>query len=119
MSENDDPNIKKRVINAAKMSQDPEDRLWGAIYVLIAIALLSAVVTAYYAERTIDFHVTDREGGFQRGAIDCLSVVIDNDRDFELPVYCTKPEVFAYFPPEICEVYLRDEDSCGEKWRSS
>lgn len=110
--------IQDRLAKVASMHQQPKDRLWAAIAVLIVIALLSGGITAYYAERTIDFHQTDREAGDQRGAVDCLQVVIDDDRNFGLPSYCARPEIILYFPPEVCEVYFEGAASCGDRWQT-
>jgi hypothetical protein len=105
-----------RISEALRMGQEPKDRLWAVIYVLIVIVLLVGAITVIYAESTRNFLETGRSLGFERGAVDCLTIVVDNDRDFALPQYCQRAEVVVYYPPEVCDTYLPDLPVCGEGW---
>ena len=98
------------------MGQEPHDRLWAAVYVLIAIALLAGLTTIIYAENTRNFLEVAQELDYESSAILCMSVVVDNDRNFDIPRYCDNPEVVVHFPPEVCEVYFTEEATCGDKW---
>ena len=115
-SSNDELNIRDRLIEVGRQGQEPKDRLWAAIAVLALIALLSGGITIIYAETTRNFLDDGRALGFQRGAVDCLQVVIDDDRTFGLPPYCARPEVRAYYPPEVCDEYFDGTSGCGTLW---
>lgn len=110
------PSLNERLAVALRMGQDPVDRLWSAIYALVVIILLVGGITVVYAEETRHSHSDIRELGFQRGSVDCLSVVVDNDRTFGLPAYCRLDDIVIYYPPEICDSFFPDAESCGDEW---
>lgn len=108
-----------RIVEATTMGQQPKDRLWAAIAVLIIVASISGLVTVLYSESTRNYLETSREIDFQRGAVDCLTIIVDNDRYFALPTYCSRSEVRAHFPPEVCEQFFARENDCGRYWVDS
>lgn len=117
MSTDDDLNLRKRFTEEVKMGQQPTDRLWAAIAVLALIAILSGLVTVIYAETTRNFLEEGRRLGYERGAVECMQVVVDNDRTFDLPNYCRREDVVFYYPPEVCDEYFGgDSADCGRLW---
>lgn len=107
---------RKRLSHALRAGQEPIDRLWAAIYVLILIVVLVGITTVYYAESNQNYQGTTRVLGFERGSVDCLSVVIDNDRDFDIPPYCRRSEIVVYYPSEVCEAFFAHSDICSKNW---
>lgn len=65
-----------------------------------------------FAQAAVNETLANRAIGWERGAIDCLGLAVDNDRTFDLPDYCTRPEVLAFYPLEVCHV-LGDPQGCG------
>lgn len=53
-------------------------------------------------QEIIEDRVVGRENGFKNRSITCMSLVVDNDRDFALPTTCTDDEILKYYPPRIC-----------------
>ena len=84
--------------------------------VLILVALLSGGITVIYSETTRNFLDDGRQLGFQRGAVECMQVVVDNDRTFDLPSYCRLEDVVFYYPPEVCDEFFSGHSSCGRLW---
>lgn len=115
MSE-DDLSIKDRLVEASKMGQEPKDRLWAAIVALVLIVFVVGGVSIAYAEGTKTYLREEHDLAFQRGSVDCLQVVIDDDRNFGLPGYCGRHEVLIHFPPEVCDTYFPEEVDCGSRW---
>jgi hypothetical protein len=97
VSDLEDLDARPRLEKIAAMNQQPKDRLWAAIIVLAIIALLSGGITIVYSETTRNFLDDGRQLGFQRGAVECMQVVVDNDRTFDLPSYCRLEEVVFYY----------------------
>lgn len=119
----DDQSITERLVDAAKMGQEPKDRLWAAISVLVVIVLLVGAVTIYYAAETVsatdrnyEFLRDSRELGYERGTVDCLIAIAVDVRTFERSSYCAKPEVILYYPPEVCAEYFMHDATCGDEW---
>lgn len=62
---------------------------------------------------------TARQRGFATRAQGCMQLVVDNDRSFDLTPACTAPEIAAYYPSGMCELYFRSVPECGSKFESS
>lgn len=105
-----------RVFKSLSMGQDPKDRLWAAIYALILLVIVVGMTSFLGNEQTQDTLSESRTQGFERGAVVCLTVVVDDDRAFAPPTYCKRPEVTAYYPPEVCAEFFDQSAACSEKW---
>lgn len=110
-----------RISERLKADQEPRDRLWGAIIVLAVIAIIVGCIAfeAYQSSEAGNKALSDAQSvGFQRGAVDCLTVVVDNDRTFDIPDYCRRVEVIQWYPPQVCAAYFADAayGTCGGKW---
>ncbi len=110
------PTISQRVSRAGRQGQDPKDRLWAVVYVLIVLTLLVGLVVVVYSEAIRDAIDQEQELGFQRGSVDCLSVVVDNDRNFDLPPYCRRVEVLVFYPIEVCNTFFPRNADCSSNW---
>ena len=111
-----DTRLRDRLHVTARMGQDPIDRLWSAIYVLVVIALFVGAITIYYAVSSSQYSEDSRTLDFERGALVCQQIVVDNDRTSGLPGYCGRPQVRVYLPPEACEKFFPSIEDCGSKW---
>jgi hypothetical protein len=109
-------NIKERLVNAFEQEQEPKDRLWAAIFVLVGLVLLLGLITVLYHESTQSFQTEGRGLGYERGAIECQQNILDDDRVGGLPGYCGKPEVLVFYPPELCDEYFPTSTICGSQW---
>lgn len=108
-----------RIVEASKGDQDPSDRLWAAVLVLAAIVFILGgflVETRLYISDTVE---VNRQLDYERGSVDCLSVVVDNDRDFDLPPYCGQIGVIIYYPQEVCDSFFPNSSECGQNQRES
>lgn len=114
-----DEDIRARIENVGKMHQQPKDRLWAAIFALVVLVLLVGGIVIVSSVKTKSFLNASRDFGHQRGAVECLQVVVDNDRDFGLPEYCSNPEVVVHYPPSVCHQFFPDIEACGTEWPDS
>lgn len=110
------PTPARRTSAVLKEKQESENRLWTAVCVLILLVLLVGTAIVTYERSNQRDIATEINLGFQRGAVDCLSVIVDSKRDFQLPPYCRRPEVIVYYPPEVCDEFLRRSDECSREW---
>lgn len=111
--------VRQRLANVVKGHQEPKDRIWSAIIVLTFIAIGVGFISFVSWRSSEEGNSLTREGqqiGFQRGAVDCLTTVIDNDRNFDIPDYCRRTEVILWYPPEVCLLFFNNEQACGKKW---
>lgn len=107
----EEPTIRERLFEASKMSQEPKDRMWAVIGVVsILVLLLGGLVL-----ETRLFLSEGRTLGFQRGAVDCMTVLVDGDRDFDLPDYCSDTRLVIYYPDSVCDSYYSELAMCGAK----
>lgn len=111
-----EPTIRERIFESSKNDQEPRDRLWAAIYVLVVLVMVVGSITVVYSQATRDYLETNRVLGFERGSVECLSLIIDNDRRLQLPPYCHRSEVVVYYPPEVCDEFFHGSDLCGRDW---
>lgn len=109
-------NIRERIQKVAIQDQQPKDRLWGVIFVVAVLVFALGATTVLYSESIQNFLTNGRELGYERGAVECLQVVVDDDRDFELSGYCGKQQVIIYYPPTVCDEYFPGREDCGNKW---
>lgn len=110
------PSIKERVSDALKMGQEPKDRLWGAVYVLIVLVAIVGLLVVFTQNSTRNALDENTTLGFERGATYCMTVVVDGDRTFDLPNYCQRPEVVVHYPPEVCVEFFPDDGACSREW---
>lgn len=110
------PTRLRRLFTALKMGQEPKDRLWAVIYVLIALVMLVGALIISHEVETQHTADTSTNMAFERGSVDCLSVIVDSDRTFQLPLYCQRSEVVVYYPPEVCDEFFHGSDLCGRDW---
>lgn len=97
-------------------------RMWKAIAVVLLLAAgaaISGIIGAIRADEGKDAVLASRDAlaeiGYERGAIDCIVYLVDNERvELGLPVqpFCKEPEVAAHYPPEVCRL-LGDPENCG------
>jgi hypothetical protein len=80
------------------------------------LTVIVVVMIGFHGESTTNNIEKSRQLGFERGSIDCLTLVVDDDRAFDLPSYCHRAEVIIYYPPDVCRAFLPDEGSCGRAW---
>jgi hypothetical protein len=111
MSTEAQPTLRQRVSKAAKMNQEPRDRMWGVIIVfgILILALGGIAIEARL------FLAEGHTLGYQRGAVDCLSLMVDNDREFKMPDYCLNPNVVVYYPAPVCDQYFDGDARCGRE----
>lgn len=104
-----EPTIRERLVEASQMGQEPKDRMWAVIFVVsILVFALGGIMV-----ETRMYLSEGRSLSFQRGAVDCLTVILDDDRDFDLPNYCRDPSLVVYYPVSSCDKYFPDIPSCG------
>ena len=103
-------------LKSFRSGQDPNERLWAAIYALIILIVVVGVTTVAYARSTQRDIEENIDLGWHRGTVNCLLVIVDNDRKFQLPDYCEQTEIIVHYPPEICTAYFQRSAECGEKW---
>lgn len=96
----------------------------GVVVILLAIGAL--VASAAFDARTAAHQARDeakdaetqvllgREIGWQRGSIDCLVMLVDDDRGFAMPPYCLRAEVVPWYPVEVCPS-LGSPAGCGSR----
>lgn len=119
MNDDSDTNIRSRLSRVAKNHQEPKDRLWSTVIILMFITLLVGAISVFSWRASETGNQLVKAGqtiGFQRGAVDCLTTVIDNDRTFEIPDYCRRGEVIQWYPPEVCIKFFSTNSVCGVKW---
>lgn len=104
--------LVRRLKETFAARQTPADRLWAVVLVL---SLLVVLIGAIVIESRI-YTQGSRELDYGRGAIDCLSVLVDEDRSFGTPPYCRLNEVVVYYPPAVCEEFFPQVAFCGYKW---
>lgn len=97
--------------------------LWGVITAL-ALLVFAAASAAVWGAITSDSGrsetLQNREIGWERGAIDCLVSIIDNERTelgFTVSPYCLRPEVVRHYPLAACQV-VGDPPQCGDVERA-
>lgn len=56
-----------------------------------------------------------RQRGFATRAQNCMTIVLDNDRNFELTAACEAPEIASYYPPALCRAYFPGMVECSSK----
>lgn len=111
-----EPTESKWRYKSPKARQEPAERLWAAVYALILLVVVVAITTVTYAQSHRRDLASETVLGFQRGAVNCMLVIVDNDREFQLPDYCERPEVIIYYPPEVCDAHFNRVNTCGEQW---
>ena len=109
MSEEETPSLRKRLVKASLMGQEPTDRIWTVIF---AISSLVFIIGGLVVESRFFLSRAD-SWGFKRGAVDCLILVVDDDRDFGLPDYCHHDNLVIYYPSGICDQFFADDRRCG------
>lgn len=87
----------------------------AAIFVALFFMFGAIADLQHQQDDIIQNQAEGRERTFQTRAVQCESVIIDNDRDFALTSNCTTDEVLAYYPPTICE-YFDNPANCGTKF---
>lgn len=83
--------------------------MWAVIIVVsILVFLLGGLIleTRFYLSE-------GRTLGYKRGAVDCLTVLVDGDRDFGLPSYCSDTRLVIYYPAPVCNLYYKELTMCG------
>lgn len=95
------------------MGQEPIDRIWGIILALVIVVAASGLLSV---SNRLYMHES-RRLGYERGAVDCLSVIVYNDRDFFLPDYCQREELIIYYPPQVCKTFFEKRSGCSREWR--
>lgn len=111
MPAEDEESTRKRLSKALRMNQEPKDRIWSVIF---AMAILVFILGGIVVESRI-YLSREHTLGFERGAAYCLTVVVDNDRDFELPEYCKGPDLVIYYPEDVCSRFFPDSHICGSE----
>lgn len=98
----------------------------GVAVLAVLLAIGALVATAAYDARTAAQNAEDdaanavvialvnREIGWQRGSVDCLELIVDDDRTFAMPPYCVRDEVVPWYPPDVCPI-LGSPAGCGER----
>ncbi len=110
--EENTPDVRERLSKLARMGQEPKDRLWA---VVIVLALVVFALGGLLVETRL-FLSGERGLGYERNAIDCLEIVVDNDRNFSLPAICFHSQVIVHYPPEVCTAFFINSDDCGIRW---
>lgn len=100
-----------RFSKAARMNQEPRDRMWG---IIIVVTILVLALGALLAETRL-FLTEGQTLGYQRGAVDCLILITDDDRRFELPDYCHNGNVVIYYPDIVCDEFFSEDERCGRE----
>lgn len=111
--------IRERIANVAKQDQQPKDRLWAAVFVLVILVIIVGAITVVTSRSLRSYLEDGRELADQRGAVNCVQTFIDNEwveLDYGLPAYCRLPQVFVHYPPAFCTQSLPLEPDCGSKW---
>lgn len=109
MNSEEEPTIRERLVEASQMGQEPKDRLWA---VIIVISFLVLILGGLMVETRV-YLSEGRTLGYKRGAVDCLTVAVDNDTTFDLPNYCYDPKLVVHYPQGACEEFFPDVATCG------
>lgn len=84
--------------------------MWKAILVLLLVATLGVVGSIWNRQEILN----SRENGYKGRMVLCLSVLVDNDREFAMPTQCLSKKVLVYYPDEVCSD-LDLPDGCGSR----
>jgi hypothetical protein len=59
--------------------------------------------------------LTNREIGWQRGAVDCIEILVDDESvGHDPPTYCRRPEVVVWYPSWVCP-WVGDPVGCAAR----
>lgn len=92
----------------------------GTFLVLGTVVVLAVILTDISTTQD-EITLTQSQGKertFQTRAVACETLIIDNDRTFELTGNCTGDDVLKYYPPAIC-VMLGSPAVCGTEYEPS
>lgn len=73
--------------------------MWKAILVITVVGLLSIAGSVWNREEILN----SREYNYKGRMVNCLDLLVDDDRDFPIPAPCLETNVARYYPTEICE----------------
>lgn len=104
--------VVERLLRAAQMSQEPKDRIWT---IIIVLALMIFALGGFLLDIRL-FLTEERSLAYERAAADCLELIVDDDRDFEMPSLCEDSQVVIHYPPTICSGYFATASRCGDEW---
>lgn len=112
ITEQEAESVRERLLNAALSAQEPKDRLW-AVVVVLAVVLFA--LGGFLIE--IRLYLAEGRGlSYERTATECLDIVVDNDRNFDLPGTCRSQQVVVHYPPEVCLDFFPNTPECGVRW---
>lgn len=95
------------------MSGRARDRMPGwliGLTVVVACTLVASIAALNAANGIRAEVLKNRANGNRTRALACLTLVVDNDRTWPLPVDCSDPNVTQHYPPEAC---VKVEGLCG------
>lgn len=99
-----------------KLRAEPTWAMFVAVLAAVFVLAVIGTVAMLGISGSVDKVGTDitsgRERGYRTRAVGCMSLIIDNDRTFDLTPDCTIPEVAAWYPPQVCQMLALDP-RCG------
>ncbi len=94
----------------------------NALTVVLLVGIVGTLAAVGLVIRTQEeiqaFQTDGRIRSYQTRAIACSTLIIDNDRNFQLTGDCTIPGVMAFYPARICE-YFGYPKNCGSQFVAS
>lgn len=97
-------------VSASLLGRAALGLIGGALILgMIVIALILTV------NRSVEETVENREFDTERGAVLCLNLLVNPEREFRLPTYCYTATVAEHYPSEAC-VQFNDPPRCGSKF---
>lgn len=89
------------------------DRMPSWLIGLTIVVLFTFVASMMAKVAADDLHgevLKNRANGFRTRALACLTLIVDDDRYFDLPPDCADPLTVAHYPIDVC---AREADLCG------
>lgn len=84
----------------------------GMLFVSAVLMFTSASTFSNRVHEIKKITLDVQEATATNRALNCMNLIVDNDRTFDIPSYCMDPEVLPYYPGQIC-ISLNLPAPCG------